>query len=404
MGRLNHIFPSLISDVVPGPNNKDLNSKHTSVNYQMSSTMRTPIFWRNALGIVVCEPSTVSTTADEYFYIKIEYEFDPGVKIDARELLSELELPDNHVERKGIVDALYTLEHEPMWYNQRKFSYTLGISREDLEKVGGVVYLNDVDLVIGFEKHRDAVAHPFSQPGQRQRLNESFALEEGLTQRYLMVDNSGIYGQRWVNTGYDVFELKSVSDPQLRDGVYVTTRSSINSEPETVFYEYADAEKALGLYRNRAEAESFGSPEARFKAELKEAEHDLSLEKIAVQKHKQEITREQHELDAERKRQDDHYKEEDARRKREQERLDQEVRRHKEDVERQRERMEMERNRIEFERQTYSERQKFEYDMRSRDRKDETDQWKSAVEVGKLFLSVVGVGLGLAALIVKRQK
>ncbi len=404
MGRLNHIFPSLVSDVVPRPATTKPGLKHTCVQYSMHSTMRSPIFWRNALGIVVCEPGALSTTADEYFYITIEYEFDPGVKIDSRELLSELELPDDHVERKGIVDALSTLEREPTWYNQRKFSYTLGISRETLEHMGGVVYLNDVDLVVGFEKHRDAAIHPFSQPGQRQRLNETFQMNDGLTQRYLMVDNSGINGTRWVNTGYGVFEIHSVQDPQLRDGVYVTTRNTANAEPETVFYDFTNADKALGLYRNRTEAESFGSPDARFKAELKEAEQDLTREKMDLQRNKQEIEREQHELDLERRRWDDYYKEEEARRKREQDQLDLEVKRHKEDMDRQRERLKMERDRMEFERQTYSERQKFEYDMRSRDRKDQTDQWKSAVEVGKLFISVVGVGLGLAALIVKRQK
>lgn len=404
MGRLNHLFPSLVSDVVPGPTTHNLNAKHTCVQYRMHSTMRTPIFWRNALGVVVCEPSSVATTAEEFFYITVEYEFDNGVKIDARELLSELELPDNHVERKGIYDALNTLEREPTWYNQRKFSYTLGISRANLEKVGGVVYLNDVDLVVGLEKHRDVAVHPYSQPGQRQRLSESFIDEEGLTQRYLLIDNSGIYGQRWVNTGYSVFELKPVADPQLRDGVYVTTRNSIHTDPETVFYEYADAEEALGLYRNRPEAEAFGSPEAKFKAELKQAEQDLAREKMDLQRNKQEVDREQHELETERKRQDDHYKEEDARRKREQDQLESDIKRHKEDMERQRDRLKMERDRIEFERQTYSERQKFEYETASRDRKDQTDQWKSTVEIGKLFISVVGVGLGLAALIVKRQK
>lgn len=404
MGRLNHIFPSLVSDVVPGPTPQGHQSKHTSVNYQMRSTMRAPLFWRNALGIVVCEPGAVATTADEYFYITIEYEFDPGVKIDARELLSELELPDNHVERKDIYDALNTLEREPAWFGQRKFSYTLGISRETLEEVGGVVYLNDVDLVVGFEKHRAEAVHPYSQPGQRMRLNETVTPEDGLNQRYLLVDNSGIYGPRWINTGYSVFELKPVADPQLRDGVYVTTRATSHADPETVFYAHADAEKALGLYRNRPEAETFGSPEAKFKAELKQTEQDLTRDKMELQRNKQEIEREQHELETERKRQDEHYREEEARRKREQEQLDLDIRRHKEEMDRQRDRLKMERERIEFERQTYAERQKFEYDMTARERKDQTDQWKSAVEVGKLFLSVVGVGLGLAALIAKKQK
>lgn len=366
--------------------------------------MRVPVFWRNALGMVVVEPSAASTTADEYFYITIEYEFDPGVKIDARELLNELDLPENHSERKGIFSALEALERNPHWHHQRTFSYTLGISRERLEQVGGVAYLNDVDLVVGFEKHRDDALHPYSQSGQRERLSQGLEKDSGLTQRYLLVDNSGIYGSRWVNTGYDVFELRPTADPRMRDGVYVSIYTPLHREPKTHFYELADAEKALGLYRNRAEAEAFGKPETRFAAELKQIEHDLVLQKADLARLKQENERERHDMDLEKQRQDDYFKAEEQRRKREQDELDAAQKRHQQEMERQREQMRMERERLEFERQTFSDRKKFEYDNFSRERKDRSDAFKGALEVGKAVLGILSVGLSVYALVKKNQK
>jgi len=396
--QLDHIFASLVSEVLPGPVPLPQGRRlRSSFHLEFTNTMRVPVFWRNALGIVVSEPSSSSTSGGEYFYIRIEYEFEPGVKIDARELLDELELPSNHAELGGIVKALEALEKDPNWYQQRKFSYQLGISREDLENAGGVAYLNDVDLVVGFEQHRDVALHPFSPPGQRQRLSEVLDPQQGFQQRFVLIDNSGIIGPRWVNTGYGTYEITPVADPQLRDGVYVSVCHHRLSEPKTTHYPMEEAEKALGLYRNRAEAEAFGSPEERFKAELKETEQQIARDKVELGRLKQEVDREKHEAETERRR-------EDERRAQEQAEADARNRREKEALERERDRLTLEKERMDFERQTFQERQKFEYDMRSRDRKDQSDTHKAALDYAKAILGIVSIGLSLYAVIKKNQK
>lgn len=431
--QLDHLFASLVSDVLTGPAPVPQGRQiRSSFRLEFTNTMRVPVFWRNALGIVVCEPSCTSMSADEYFYINIEYEFDPGVKIDARELLDELDLPNNHVELKGIVDALAALERNPHWYQQRKFSYQLGISREALENVGGVAYLNDVDLVVGFDKHRDAVLHPFSPPGQRQRLSDVLDPHQGFQQRYLIVDNAGIIGPRWVNTGYGTYEITPVADPQYRDGVYVSVYHDRQNEPTTTHYTIEQADKDLGLYRNQAEAVAFGAPEERFKAELKEIEQQIARDKLTLTQQKQELDHERHAMEMERKREDDRRAHEqaelEAERRREddrraQEKAEMEAERRREDdrraqekadldaerkrdaelLERERERITMAKERIDFERQTFQERQKFEYDMRSRDRKDQTDQSKALLDMGKTALALVNLALTAYALFKKSQ-
>lgn len=422
MGRMNHIFPSLINEVVPGPSKNSLPSKGvSSVRYEIRSTMRTGIFWRNALGLMVSEPAALSTTAPEYIYITIEYEFDSGVRIDARELLSEKVNDTNHAEYQGVVKALTELESNPTWNNHRKFSYTVGISREALDSVGGVAYLNDVDMVVGLDEHRESI-HPYSAPGQRQQISDILTEEDGCIQRYLVVDNSSIYGTRWVNTGVRLFELRPMQIPHLDDGVYVTTSTGLSGETKTEFYKHTDADKALGLYRNRAEAETYGAPEARFKAELKERENELAIQKLSLAQEKQDMdserqSREEHyknedlrrkrekeDMDADRTRREEEYKNEDLRRKREKEDMEVRAHRHKEDMERQRERLNMERERIEFDRKTQGDHRKFEYEQLNHGRREQTDALKYSVEIAKMLLSMAGVGLGIAALVVKKAK
>ena len=395
--QINHLFASLVTDVVPGPTSSHSRKLKSSIRLEITNTMRVPLFWRNALGIMVCEPSSPSVAEDEYFYVRIEYEFDPGVKIDARELLDEVNLPENHAERQGIYEALKTLEHEPQWYTQRKFSYTLGISREDLEQAGGVCYLNDVDLVVGFDQFRDHALHPYSPPGQRAKLSAVVDPDKGYQQRIVLIDNAGIIGSRWVNTGIGVYEITPIADPQFRDGVYVTTTHDRQHETKTSYYTVDEAEAHLGFYRNQAEADAFGSPENRFKAELKDTEQKIARDKVEQERLKQEVQREKNELEQQARR-------EDARLKQEQAEYERQQQRERETLERERERMKLEKERMDFERQTFQDRQKFEYDMRSRDRKDQSDQTKAMLDIAKTALSLVSVGLSVYLVIKKNTK
>lgn len=387
---INHQYASLVGTVRQGPAiGNDIGKAYSSVRLEVHNSLRRRIFWRNALGLVVTEQPNPSNMVDECVYIKIEYEFDAGTRVDARELLDELDLPPNHAERKAIMDALHNLETQPHWRNQRHFGYTLSVTREQLDRSGGVVYLNDLDIIIGYEEHRDTL-HPYSPPGQRDGVNKTLPDVEGFIQQVVIVDNSGIHGNRWINTGQGVHEIHSITNSQLRDGVYVTSRLSREKEPETITYVLEEADEKLGLYRTRAEAETFGSPDQRFASELKTIEQELARDKVELQRAKQDSDRQKMDLENERRRQEELAKDEELRRQR-----------HKEEMERERERLKMERERIEFERATYSERRKFEYENESRDRKDRSDQYKAIMDVVKVSITLVSLGLSLALLIKK---
>jgi hypothetical protein len=391
--QLNHVFPTLIGDVVSGPKEFQGKRRTTSVNIQMTSTMRTPVFWRNALGIVVVEPPTAATTHEEMFYVTIEYDIDPGVNIDSRELIDELNLPEKHVERKRIYEILTRIEREPTWQRPRRFNYTIGISAEQLTQYGGVVYLNDVDLVIGFEQYREAALHPYSPAGQRQTIADQTPIINGVQQQYLFVDNSGINGVRWVNTGFGVFELRAHRDPAINDGVYVTYGDGRYAKPKTDFYPLEEAETALGLYLNKAQAESFGSPEERFKTQMKEIEQEITRDKMETTRLKQEAEREKSTLEEARHRREHQVKEEDERRRRDQEEREREDKRIRDDFDRQREKLKADRERFQFD-----------MDMRKHDRKDQSDVMKASIEIGKTLLGIISVSLSIYALVKKNQK
>lgn len=337
------------------------------------------------------EPTALTATNEEGIYFTIEYEFDSGVKIDSRDILDSLEPHVNAKEHKAIVDALNRLEHTPVWNNDRAFSYTLAITREELDKAGGVAYLSDVDIVVGYKEHQEVACHPYSQQGQIDRMNESLDHREGLHQRIIVVDSAAMFGPRWVNTGQGIYEVQPIQDGTRQDGVYVTSYSGRHKEPKTEFYTHDEAEDALGLYISRAQAEAYGSPEKRWKSELQERERALQEEKVNFTEAKQRYDREKSELERERASREEYYRDEEARRKREQADLDERSRQQNAEVDRQREALRLERERI-------MSQQKFDQELFTRDRKDQSERLKAMLDAGKALLGIVSVGLSIYAL------
>lgn len=397
-------FATLRSQVTTGLQHQPSGPPPTAVSFTIVNTMRCPVFWQNALGLMVTEAPSLSTTNEELLSIEITYRFDHNATIDSRQLLADLDLPDNNAEKKGILDALTRINTQPMNYTHRTFRYTVGIYRDDLERLGGLVYLNDVDLVVGFIDHQPTATHPFSPPGRRQRVSQPLGPDTGFHQRYLLVDNGDTIGRRWINTGYELIELKPVQDMSLEDGVYITTQSAGRPRPHTRFVDIDTAEKELGVYKTRPEAETFGSPEQRYREqfnamerELKEQQYQNTSLKQELEREKQEYEREKQDLEAKRRRDEDRRRERDAE-------LEAEAQRVKTETANREEMLKRERQQFEHERDLFRERQKFEYENASRHRKEQVDQTKTLYDLLKLSLQIASVGLSLYLLVKKNQK
>lgn len=399
---LRHLVPSRVADTLKEFKGVIRNGS-SSYRLEFVSTITDKLFWRTATGVTVIEPEA-SVGPDQYFYILVEYEFDIGQRFDTRELMANISLPSTDPTYKTILERLQGLEDQTGILNHRKFRYVLGVSRKQLEDAGGAVYLQDLDIVVGFDRCRDDVLHPYSANGLAQLLSTNFIHDaEGLSQRYLFVDNSGTEGSRWINLWYGVFELKPFRNPQLADGVHITLATMGKQAPYTARLSLAEAESALGLYKSKSEAECFGRPDVKAKEdaaarerEWAELKHQLTLEKHACE-------REREELDREKAARNERLKEEDARRKRERDEFEEYTRRERDKMDLERERLKSDINDREMRSKMDYEAQRRSYEFQKMDRNDRSEYVKAALDIGKGILSLLTIGLSIYAVMQKSK-
>jgi hypothetical protein len=400
---IRHLIPSSVSDHL-----KEFQGviRPTSSSYRLEfvSTIAEKTFWRSSTGVTVIEPEA-SASAEEYFYILVEYEFDLGHKFDTRELVSNLPLPKTDSVYKKILERIQQLEHQPHTLGQRKFRYTLGVSRAQIEEAGGAVYLRDLDIIVGFDKYRDDVLHPYSSGGIAKLLSKNFIHDaEGLTQRYLFVDNTGSQGSRWINTWYGVFELKPFANPQIDDGIHITVNCMGKRDPYTEHLTLAEAEEKLGLQKSKSEAECFGRADVVTKAKQAENERELLSLKHQLAVDKLALDRERDELDREKERRKEQIKEEDARRERERKDHDDMLRRERDAMEVQKERLRQEFQHDEMRYKLDSEARKRQYEFEKMDRSDRSEYTKAMIDIAKGVLSLATIGLSIYAVVQKGKK
>jgi hypothetical protein len=321
----------------------------------------------------------------------VEYELQTSVTLDTHELFATFNLPDNSPLRKELYQRITDLNNQVSWNANRRFRYTVAVTADQIDAAGGVVYLRDFDLVVGYDHVREQALHPFSQEGQLEKMKKQINYgNEGANIRFVLIDNTGRVEPVWYNNGIVVVELKPQRDSQLEDGLYVFFQRAEGEETEIEFLPLADAMAKYHLFNTRAEAINLGKLEKileRIKieneAELLEMKQELARIEIEQKREKAELDREKARLTAER--------EEDERRRRdEQQETDARERRFQEDHQRQMTQIKMERDRIEWERSQWSERQRFDMDMRTRTQRDNNESVKNLFEVLKLAVGLIG--------------
>lgn len=386
---LQHLFGSITADPQEEPKKKNPNIA-TNVRYEFYSTLRKKCFWRDARGVIITEGANPAARG-EAFYITVEYELQTCDELDARELFATFNLPDNSPLRKELHNRISSLNNTVHWNGNRRFKYTVAVTAEQLDKAGGVVYLRDFDLIIGYDHLREQALHPFTQEGQIARMQRQVDYaNEGLSLRFVLIDNAGNTDSLWYNNGIVVVELKPQRDAQLANGFYVFFRRGDGEEGEAEFLPLTDAMAKYHLFNTRIEAINLGKLDKileRIKIEneqeLLESKQALAHLELDLKREKQESEREKSRLQAERE-------EDERRRKEEQAEADARERRFQEDHQRQLAHLKMERERVEWERSQWSERQRFDMDMRTRVQRDNNDAVKNAFEVLKLAVGLIG--------------
>src|SRR5690606_9624288 len=114
------------------------------------------------------------------------------------------------------------VENTPCHTAIRKFRVTVKVSKEELDRANGVVYLQEYDLIIGYERLKDISLHPYSQPGMIEEMRRSMRFNhEGVNLRMVLIDNRGQADPIWYNNGLKVVKLSPTRNTNLRDGLYV---------------------------------------------------------------------------------------------------------------------------------------------------------------------------------------
>lgn len=138
----------------------------------------------------------------------------------------------------------------------------------------GSVYIREVDAVISRSKKEMAVPHPNSAFGLQQfdvTRNPSTCNQAGVFVQ--VVDNDNLARARYYYSGKQLIEVPSTADKAKESGVYCTVSTAAADgflTPKTSFMTFAEAEEAIGLYRNQEDARNHGDPDRQYEAELKQ--------------------------------------------------------------------------------------------------------------------------------------
>jgi hypothetical protein len=184
------------------------------------------------------------------------------------------------------------------------------ITLADLEKHRNEIYVHDHDVVVSLFRGVEAGPHPYSNEGRALDLTTS--MERGVSKRAFcetiqIVDNSGKYGDRFINRNKNVYRIEASQDASREDGVWVIRNKPFENTrlPSTIGwrkYTFEEADEILELYKTYAEAEHCGDAEYRKKQELLALEATLTREKTDLSEQKLRHLREQHNWEVEQSR------------------------------------------------------------------------------------------------------
>jgi hypothetical protein len=278
----------------------------TSLTIEYHNNMSVPVVIKTSMGHSFRKPAAIRIKGPETFDFHITHVFAMEDVVDARGFVNETNFPDTPAEQKDLNNQLANLTPSMQTPPARRLSYTLQVTREQLEQANGVLYVNYLDVVIGLASMGDEIIHPFTREGVVDGLNKHAPKEEGLNQRYYLVDNQRRFGNRYINIWGRVEEVQAIHDPAKEEGLYITV--SNRGKVDTRFYPLEEAEKNVGLYPTYKEAELYGQPDVWYKQqaeertrELKNEQHKLEVDKVNLQREKMEIEKEKDKLERSRK-------------------------------------------------------------------------------------------------------
>lgn len=215
------------------------------------------------------------------FVIRAEWAISAEVKENVRAVLNGVDDRSSQ-ELQLLKRALQESDEKQGFYAPAKLILDHPISVEQIKNHGRSVYHHESDLVISLLSVQAAPLHPYSEAGRNAKMMVDTPVRVGGSSfGYCVeiVDNTGRFGDRFLNIVNTVYRVRPIRDTTRRNGIYIGS-----STPDTGVFQPGEYtvkflpldspdQDQCGLFKSYEEAEHLGDLSGARKRELAEIEH-----------------------------------------------------------------------------------------------------------------------------------
>ena len=261
----------------------------TTMSYRNGLTYPIKVVHRNGFAVVIPPlPSGLKSTTD--FIVEVTYTYTKNVILDTNHILGVI----NDRTRPEVVALNKAVtQTKPVHFKQgNAFVLAYVISRESLDIYGREVYVDDLDITLTADIHSVDVKHTESLEGRLLRMWD--AIDKSFQYRVDIVDPVGVFGDRYMNIGGEVFQLVACSDYTRPPGVYHYTKERRvheiyeDSGAGYISYSFKEADEKMPWYLTHAEAEAHGDLSLARKQEFEARKHELNVRAQEIEEQQQQ--------------------------------------------------------------------------------------------------------------------
>lgn len=259
----------------------------TELSYQNGLPYAIVIIFRSSIAVKI-PPLTDTTRREKGFVIHQRMRFPRSVNFDVHRVLDEVD-SKSPVELQ-IIQKAYNDSKGGQVARGHECVLSYAIARSRFEKMGGSVYLEELDIVICRDTDEAQSVHPASIEGHAMALREE-QRHMGFVFNVRINDTAQQYGDRFINLAGMVHRIIATADKTVPDGVYIQAPSPTDQfVTEQRHYTFDKADQELPLFRTANDALILGDVAESRKRENEEFTFGLKRQfQEAELVHKQQL-------------------------------------------------------------------------------------------------------------------
>lgn len=222
-------------------------------------------------GIPCCIGPCFDTMRKGIFYIYLKYEFENRVSFNS---IAEA-YPQYSNDRKLIMEAI---EASGKSYGN-KLEVVYELSAEELYEEGSL-YFDLLDIVVSIQSPEQIPPHPRTQGSLISEMSAMVA-EKMFSYHCVVIDHSGMFGQRFIRIGTEVYPIPTLRNSGCPDGIYIVVNHS-NGKQDASHYLLYDEQCPITLYSSKEEAETSGGVDAEVERRIKKEQQELRQRELEL--------------------------------------------------------------------------------------------------------------------------